>query len=89
MSLALNLGDVFFDKVFGVRIVIAAQQTEDGKVVLEGYEANSEVERVFQYIEDDQGRVAIVLENVTDETTAVPGDGYYTWTTDPALEVHK
>lgn len=86
MRLELNLGDVLIDTAFNVKIIIAAMQDENGEAkVLAGYEDNTEVVRVFPYIVNHEGRVAIVQENLGEETDAVLGDGYYTWVEDPSL----
>lgn len=81
MSLKLDLGDVVIDKMFSVKAVIVAKADENGKPeILAGYENNSEVWRVFPMIANDEGRVAIVIEDINSGWDL--GSGYYTWTDD-------
>lgn len=86
MSLKLNLGDIVRDEAFDHTVIVVAKASDNGEpLILEGYENNPEVKRVFPLIEEPEGRVVIILENGPKAFLQEVGDGYYTWTEDPSL----
>lgn len=86
MSLKLNLGDIVRDSDWDQIIIVVAKRDADGNpVILEGYENNAEVKRVFPLIQEPEGRVVIILESGPNAFLQGVGEGYYTWTEDPSL----